>query len=205
MGPLISADQREQVSSYVDDGVAVAARGQAPEGPGYWFPPTVLAPVSNDDRAAREEIFGPVVCVIPFDDEADAVRRPTTRSTGSRARSGPRTAPARCAWHGRSTRACCRSTPTPRCGWPPPSAASSSRAWGASSARRARALHGREERLLRAPRARSKRLEGKVCVVTGAACGHRRRVGARVRGRGRAWWASTSESAPRATSPSRPT
>jgi betaine-aldehyde dehydrogenase len=43
-------------------------------GPGYWFPPTVLAPVANDDRAAAEEIFGPVVCVIPFDSEADAVR-----------------------------------------------------------------------------------------------------------------------------------
>ena len=44
------------------------------EVPGYWFPPTVLAPVSNDDRAAREEIFGPVAGVIPFADEADAIR-----------------------------------------------------------------------------------------------------------------------------------
>ena len=56
-----------------DDDAPVAARGEAPDGPGYWFPPTVLAPVSNSDRAAVEEIFGPVVCVIPFDDEADAV------------------------------------------------------------------------------------------------------------------------------------
>jgi acyl-CoA reductase-like NAD-dependent aldehyde dehydrogenase len=74
MGPLISADQREKVASYVDDGASVAFRGSAPHGPGFWFPPTVLSPVSNDDRAAREEIFGPVVAVIPFDDEAEAVR-----------------------------------------------------------------------------------------------------------------------------------
>ena len=74
MGPLISADHREKVASYVDDGAPVAFRGSAPDGPGYWFPPTVLSPVSNDDRAAREEIFGPVVAVIPFEDEADAIR-----------------------------------------------------------------------------------------------------------------------------------
>src|SRR5687768_10585860 len=73
MGPLISADQREAVSSYVSAEAPVAFRGSAPDGPGYWFPPTVLAPVSNSDRPAREEIFGPVACVIPFEDEADAV------------------------------------------------------------------------------------------------------------------------------------
>ena len=72
MGPLVSAGQREAVSSYVDGNVAY--QGNTPGGPGYWFPPTVLAPVSNDDRAAREEIFGPVACVIPFADEADAIR-----------------------------------------------------------------------------------------------------------------------------------
>jgi acyl-CoA reductase-like NAD-dependent aldehyde dehydrogenase len=74
MGPLISADQREKVASYLEGDVPVAIRGSAPEGPGFWFPPTVLAPVSNDDRAAREEIFGPVACVIPFDGEDEAVR-----------------------------------------------------------------------------------------------------------------------------------
>jgi acyl-CoA reductase-like NAD-dependent aldehyde dehydrogenase len=74
MGPLISADQRSTVSSYVDADAPVAIRGSTPEGPGYWFPPTVLCPVSNDDRAAREEIFGPVACVIPFRDEEEAVR-----------------------------------------------------------------------------------------------------------------------------------
>jgi betaine-aldehyde dehydrogenase len=74
MGPLISAGQRETVSSFVPGNAPVAFRGATPDGPGYWFPPTVLAPVSNSDRAAREEIFGPVACVIPFDDEAEAVR-----------------------------------------------------------------------------------------------------------------------------------
>jgi acyl-CoA reductase-like NAD-dependent aldehyde dehydrogenase len=74
MGPLISADQRDKVSSYLEDGLPVAIRGDAPGGPGYWFPPTVLGPVSNDDRAAREEIFGPIATVIPFEDEADAIR-----------------------------------------------------------------------------------------------------------------------------------
>ncbi len=74
MGPLISAAQREKVASYVGDDAPVAIRGSAPDGKGYWFPPTVLCPVSNDDRAAREEIFGPVASVIPFRDEAEAIR-----------------------------------------------------------------------------------------------------------------------------------
>ena len=72
MGPLVSAEQRESVSSYVDGNVAY--QGNTPGGAGFWFPPTVLAPVSNVDRAAREEIFGPVAVVIPFADEADAIR-----------------------------------------------------------------------------------------------------------------------------------
>jgi acyl-CoA reductase-like NAD-dependent aldehyde dehydrogenase len=74
MGPLISAGQRERVASYVGGDVPVAVRGEAPEGPGFWFPPTVLAPVGTDDPTWREEIFGPVVAVAPFDDEADAIR-----------------------------------------------------------------------------------------------------------------------------------
>jgi acyl-CoA reductase-like NAD-dependent aldehyde dehydrogenase len=74
MGPLISEDQRRLVASYVNGDAPVAVQGSAPEGDGFWFPPTVLCPVSNDDRAAREEIFGPVAAVIPFDDEADAIR-----------------------------------------------------------------------------------------------------------------------------------
>jgi acyl-CoA reductase-like NAD-dependent aldehyde dehydrogenase len=75
MGPLISADHREKVAAYVPEDAPVAIRGQAPEGSGFWYPPTVLAPVSNDDKAAREEIFGPVVAVIPFEDEDDAIRQ----------------------------------------------------------------------------------------------------------------------------------
>lgn len=74
MGPLVSADQRAKVASYLDDGARVAIRGSAPSGPGYWFPPTVLSPVANTDRAAREEIFGPIAVVIPFADEAEAIR-----------------------------------------------------------------------------------------------------------------------------------
>ena len=73
MGPLISGAQLETVSSYVPDDAPVAIRGSAPDGPGYWFAPTVLSPVSNSDRAAVEEIFGPVAVVIPFDDEAEAI------------------------------------------------------------------------------------------------------------------------------------
>jgi acyl-CoA reductase-like NAD-dependent aldehyde dehydrogenase len=73
MGPLISAGQRESVASYVNGDAPVAIRGSAPDGPGYWFAPTVLCPVDNDDRAAREEIFGPVACVIPFNGEAEGV------------------------------------------------------------------------------------------------------------------------------------
>ncbi|GAA1150407.1 aldehyde dehydrogenase family protein [Kribbella jejuensis] len=69
MGPLISKAQLERVASYAQN---PAFQGSAPTGPGYWFPPTVLAP--PDERAAREEIFGPVVAVIPFEDEADALR-----------------------------------------------------------------------------------------------------------------------------------
>ncbi|MGH3715289.1 MAG: aldehyde dehydrogenase family protein [Micromonosporaceae bacterium] len=74
MGPLISAAQRTHVASFVPDDAPVAFRGACPDGPGFWFPPTVLAPVSATDRAVTEEIFGPVVTVQPFDDEADAIR-----------------------------------------------------------------------------------------------------------------------------------
>jgi acyl-CoA reductase-like NAD-dependent aldehyde dehydrogenase len=72
MGPLVSRAHWNTVASYVPDDAPVAFRGEAPTGPGYWFPPTVLTP-SRDDRTVREEIFGPVVTVLPFDDEADAI------------------------------------------------------------------------------------------------------------------------------------
>ena len=73
MGPLISAAHRARVAGYVPDGAPVAVRGSAPAGPGFWYPPTVLAPVRRDDPAFTEEVFGPVVAVLPFEDEAEAI------------------------------------------------------------------------------------------------------------------------------------
>jgi acyl-CoA reductase-like NAD-dependent aldehyde dehydrogenase len=72
MGPLVSGAHRDKVASYVPDGAPVAFRGTAPSGPGFWFPPTVLTP-ERTDRTVTDEIFGPVVTVLAFDDEADAV------------------------------------------------------------------------------------------------------------------------------------
>jgi acyl-CoA reductase-like NAD-dependent aldehyde dehydrogenase len=74
MGPLISAAQRETVSSFLDGQAPIAFRGSAPEGAGFWFAPTVLAPVKPSDRVAREEVFGPIAAVISFRDEAEAIR-----------------------------------------------------------------------------------------------------------------------------------
>ncbi|MDT3345538.1 aldehyde dehydrogenase family protein [Microbacterium aquilitoris] len=71
MGPLISAGQRDRVASYVE-GANVAFRGSAPEGEGFWFAPTVVL-AGRGDRIATEEVFGPVVAVLPFDDEVDAI------------------------------------------------------------------------------------------------------------------------------------
>ncbi|GAA1519517.1 aldehyde dehydrogenase family protein [Streptomyces albidochromogenes] len=73
MGPLISRSQLERVRAYVPQG-ADAIRGSAPEGPGFWFPPTVLTGTAPDAPVATEEVFGPVAVVLPFDDEQDAVR-----------------------------------------------------------------------------------------------------------------------------------
>ncbi len=71
MGPLISAAHHETVSSFVEG--EPLFRGAAPDGAGFWFPCT-LVEATNDDRIARDEVFGPVAAVIPFDDEADAIR-----------------------------------------------------------------------------------------------------------------------------------
>ena len=73
MGPLITAEHRSKVASFLDDDTTVVARGSAPEGPGFWFAPTVVIPNSSDARAVTEEIFGPIACVIPFDGEEEAI------------------------------------------------------------------------------------------------------------------------------------
>jgi acyl-CoA reductase-like NAD-dependent aldehyde dehydrogenase len=73
VGPLVSKAHFESVSSFLDDEARIAYRGSAPEGPGYWFAPTVLIPQSRSDRRVTDEIFGPIVSVLPFDDEADAI------------------------------------------------------------------------------------------------------------------------------------
>jgi aldehyde dehydrogenase (NAD+)/betaine-aldehyde dehydrogenase len=78
MGSLISAAHRDRVHGFVEagrtDGGEILAGGDVPEGVGAFYPPTVIAGLGNDARVAQEEIFGPVVTVIPFEDEADAIR-----------------------------------------------------------------------------------------------------------------------------------
>ena len=74
MGPLISATQLERVREYLPEGTNVAFTGNKPDSAGFWMAPTVLLATSTQDRAYREEIFGPVVSVLPFEDEADAIR-----------------------------------------------------------------------------------------------------------------------------------
>lgn len=73
MGPLISRAQLDRVRSYVTDDLATV-RGSAPDGPGFWFPPTLVTGVAPEAPVATEEVFGPVAVVLPFDDEDDAVR-----------------------------------------------------------------------------------------------------------------------------------
>lgn len=77
IGPVVSAAQQERVLSYVEKGLGEGARlttgGKRPDRPGWYVEPTVFADVSNDMVVAREEIFGPVLCVIPYADEDEAV------------------------------------------------------------------------------------------------------------------------------------
>ena len=89
MGPLVSSGQRDSVRGFVDDAgdggpatVDVAFRGSAPEGPGWWYPPTVVLPSGPQDRVWQEEVFGPVVAVMAFDDEDDAVRKANDTAYG---------------------------------------------------------------------------------------------------------------------------
>jgi acyl-CoA reductase-like NAD-dependent aldehyde dehydrogenase len=73
MGPLITGGQRDTVAGYVD-GAEVAFRGSCPDGAGFWYPPTVLTARDGSEPHWREEIFGPVVSVLPFDTDEDAIR-----------------------------------------------------------------------------------------------------------------------------------
>ncbi|MEO7446917.1 MAG: aldehyde dehydrogenase family protein [Humibacillus sp.] len=85
MGPLISAGQRDTVRSYVEEAtepVDIAFRGEAPHGAGYWYPATVVLPRSTSDRVWQEEVFGPVVAVMPFEDEADAIAKANDTAYG---------------------------------------------------------------------------------------------------------------------------
>ncbi|MFC4949731.1 aldehyde dehydrogenase family protein [Pseudonocardia sp. GCM10023141] len=82
MGPLISAHHLRSVSSYVPADAPVAFRGSAPEGPGFWFPPTVVTPTAPDDPLITDEVFGPVVAVVRFTDEADAIRMANSTEYG---------------------------------------------------------------------------------------------------------------------------
>ena len=89
MGPLVSSGQRDTVRGYVEGAedaghapVDIAFRGTAPRGAGWWYPPTVVLPSGTQDRVWREEVFGPVVAVMPFDDEADAVARANDTAYG---------------------------------------------------------------------------------------------------------------------------
>jgi phenylacetaldehyde dehydrogenase len=81
MGPLVSAAHRDKVASYVPDDAPVAFRGSAPDGRGFWFPPTVLTP-QRTERCVTDEIFGPVVTVLTFDDEHDAIALANDTSYG---------------------------------------------------------------------------------------------------------------------------
>ena len=73
MGPLISRRQLDAVKSFVPEDAPIAFQGSCPTGPGFWFPPTVLAPVTSKDRTFQQEIFGPVVVVSTFTDETEAI------------------------------------------------------------------------------------------------------------------------------------
>ena len=78
IGPLVNASQRDRVAGYqrlgVEEGATVVTGGGRPDGPGYFIEPTLFANATNDMRIAREEIFGPVLTAIPYDDEDDAIR-----------------------------------------------------------------------------------------------------------------------------------
>jgi aldehyde dehydrogenase (NAD+) len=78
MGPVISAGQMKTVLNYIEtgrtEGASVVTGGSRLGDTGYFIEPTIFANVEHEMRISQEEIFGPVLCVIPFEDEADALR-----------------------------------------------------------------------------------------------------------------------------------
>ena len=119
IGPMVSEDQFGVVTELVDDaleGGAERLAGGPREVPGFsgkFIAPTVLAGVEDEMRIMREEIFGPVVPIIVVDSEEEALGAPTTPSSASAPRSGPRTAPRASGWRGGSSPGWCGSTTTP--------------------------------------------------------------------------------------------
>ena len=207
MGPLISAGAARDGQLVLDGDAPVAIRGSAPDGPGYWFAPTVLCPVDPGSRAAREEIFGPVATVIPFDDEAEAVRLANDTIYGLSGsiwtRDGARAL--------RVARAIdtgvlsINSNNSVRVATPFGGFKQSGLRPRARSAC-ARRLHRGQVDLLRDVMSTTGRLEGKVCVITGVAGGIG--VGDRARcsrARARGWSASTWPSTRSASCRCRPT
>ena len=163
VGPLVSRRQRDRVRDYIDTGIADGARlvtggSEAPDGlsTGWFIRPTVLADVDNRMRVAQEEIFGPVLCVIPYDDDADAVRLANDSRyglAGSVFTSDPVGA---WPWPGRSARGPSASTDTPPIRWPPSGAsrrrgsvASGASTASTSTSRSKRSMGSRHERALR--------------------------------------------------------
>ena len=192
MGPLISAGQRETVSSFVPDDAPVAIRGSARRARASGSRPPCSRPVSNDDRAAREEIFGPVACVIPFDGEDEAVRLANDTIYGLSGsvwtRDGAKAL--RVARAVETGVLSINSNTSVRVSTPFGGFKQSGVGRELGPAR-ARALHRAQERLLRDGVSMG-RLEGKVCVITGAAGG----IGAETRralpvARAPRWWAWT--------------
>jgi aldehyde dehydrogenase (NAD+)/betaine-aldehyde dehydrogenase len=74
LGPLVSAEQRQRVSSFLSDDLDTVLAGEAPQGPGFWMAPRVVLQPDPSSRVVTDEIFGPIAAVIPFDDEEQAVR-----------------------------------------------------------------------------------------------------------------------------------
>ena len=159
MGSLISTAHRDKVHGFVEraraDGAEVVTGGEPAAGDGAFYPPTVVAGVDSTAAIAQEEVFGPVVTVIPFEDEKDAVRIANDVQYGLFATVWTSTPPAATAWRARSSRARSGSTRRTRLSRACPSAGTSSPASAASSASR-RSSSTSRRRASSSPRAASR-------------------------------------------------